>query len=89
MIEEFGEPKCEGCGKTMYGDVPIDREAPIEGYIESCMELLQGHHVIARDSGPPYKAWNDHGVDTPSNIKLLCGGPNGCHAKTEPEPEWS
>lgn len=85
MIEEFGEPKCEGCRGSMVGDV-VGGEASIEEYIETCMELLQGHHVIPRDSGPPYKAWNDHGVDTPSNIKLLC---KPCHRATEPEPQWN
>ena len=70
----------------MYGDVGVDRTADSDEYVESCMELLQGHHVIARDSGPPYKAWNQHGIDTPTNIRLLCPS---CHTATEPDPEWS
>lgn len=85
MIWNFGEPKCEECGRAMIGNVSVGREVELSEYVESCMELLDGHHVKPRDSGPPYKAWNDHGIDTPANIKLLC---RACHEATEPSPQF-
>ena len=88
MIEEFGEPKCEECGRVIASDIPYENvsiEVTVSEYIEACMELLDGHHIKPRDSGPPYKTWNNHGIDSPANITLLC---RKCHRATEPSPQF-
>ena len=76
-----GFAMCEDCG------VKVSR-APgsTAAAVESNMRALDVHHIRPRSSGKGFTAPNDHGVDSPTNLVLLC---RKCHSATEPDPAWS
>lgn len=84
QLVSLGDSKCEWCEKFM--DVQGDADPTEQEWIEEAMGTLDAHHVQSRDKGRRYQGPQDHGIDSPTNIVLLC---RSCHAETEPEPEWS
>lgn len=87
MYQNFAEIRCEECKRFHSEFDPRDyEEQPDAEWIEEHMCFLDGHHgPTPRDKGRGYRTPMDHGVDSPTNIKLLC---RGCHQATEPSPQW-